>query len=165
VTADADAGAFEEHLRAGLEPLRDVAGIVGSFVAGRAGQVMARDLPPLFDSTALAEASHRLLRLEETFAAAGEELDVAVIRFREQKLFLKLLGGGMLCVVTDSAVNMPALRMAANLAARRIGPALDAAPPAVAARAPNARTGEATAPARGAAPGGWWSRGARATSK
>ena len=62
--------------------------------------------------------------MRETFAAVGDRLDVAVVRFRDHKLYLKTLGAGTLCIVAEGAVNMPALRMAANLVGRRIGPAL-----------------------------------------
>jgi len=91
-----------------------------------AGDLVARELPPMFDDTALGEASSRLMRLHETFAAAGDRLDVAVLRYRDHKLYVKTLPAGALCILSDGAVNMPALRMAANLVGRRITPALEA---------------------------------------
>jgi hypothetical protein len=51
----------------------------------------------------------------------GDELDMAIIRFQDHKLYLKVLTGGTLCILADETVNMPALRMAANLVGRRIG--------------------------------------------
>ncbi len=107
-----------------LGTLKDVAGIMGSFVFLGDGQLVAREIPPMFDDAALSEASGRLSRLRDTFAAVGDTLDMAVVRFREHKLYLKVLGEGMLCIVAEGAVNMPALRMAANLVGRRIAPAL-----------------------------------------
>jgi predicted regulator of Ras-like GTPase activity (Roadblock/LC7/MglB family) len=120
-----------EEMRASLTTLKDVPGVTGSFVFTRGGRVVARELPALFDDTALTEAGGRLARLRETFAAVGDELATAVIRFADHKLYLKTLPGGLLCIVAANAVNMPAMRMAANLVARRIGPAVeqaDAAP-------------------------------------
>jgi len=135
----ADARADPEEIRGSLATLRDVAGITGSFLFTRGGHVVARELPALFDDTALAEASGRLTRLQETFAAAGDQLEVAVLRYRDHKLYVKAFADGMLCIITDGVVNMAALRMAANLVARRVAPALqfaNAAPaPAPAARA------------------------------
>jgi len=125
VSASGAAGSAE--LVASLGTLKDVAGIMGSFVFTEDGRVVAREIPPLFDDTALAEASGRLTRLRETFAAVGDRLDVAVVRFRDHKLYLKVLGAGMLCIVAEGVVNMPALRMAANLVGRRIVPALERA--------------------------------------
>jgi predicted regulator of Ras-like GTPase activity (Roadblock/LC7/MglB family) len=115
----------EADVRATLGTLKDVAGIMGSFLFTDDGRLVAREIPPLFDDAALSEASGRLTRLRETFAAVGDSLDVAVLRFRDHKLYLKMLGSGMLCIVAEGAVNMPALRMAANLVSRRVAPALE----------------------------------------
>ena len=128
-----------------LGTLKDVAGIMGSFVFTEDGRLVAREIPALFDDTALSEASGRLTRLRETFAAIGDRLDVAVVRFRDHKLYLKALGSGMLCIVAEGGVNMPALRMAANLVSRRIAPALeqaarDPAPPEAPALPPAPRS-------------------------
>jgi predicted regulator of Ras-like GTPase activity (Roadblock/LC7/MglB family) len=139
------AGENAADLFASLGALKDVSGIMGSFVFTEDGRLVAREIPTLFDDTALAEASGRLTRLRETFAAVGDRLDVAVVRFRDHKLYIKALGAGMLCIVAEGAVNMPALRMAANLVGRRIVPALERAakepappalPPPAAPRAP-----------------------------
>lgn len=113
-------------VRASLAALEDVEGVTGSFVLTRAGRVVARELPPMFDDFALQEASGRLARLRETFAAIGDELDMAVLRFGEHKLYLKAMTGGMLCIVAGTAINLPAMRMAANLVGRRIAGALAA---------------------------------------
>jgi len=115
------------QLVASLGTLKDVAGIMGSFVFTEDGRLVAREIPPLFDDTSLVEAGGRLTRLRETFAAIGDHLEVAVVRFRDHKLYLKVLGPGMLCIVAEGGVNMPALRMAANLVGRRIVPALERA--------------------------------------
>jgi len=116
------ANAAAADLLASLGTLKDVSGIMGSFVFTEDGRLVAREIPALFDDGALAEASGRLTRLRETFAAVGDDLDVAVVRFRDHKLYLKKLAAGMLCIVAEGGVNMPALRMAANLVSRRIGP-------------------------------------------
>ena len=55
----------------------------------------------MFDDAALNEASSRLTRLQETFAAAGEQLDVAVLRFRDHKLYVKALPAGALCIISE----------------------------------------------------------------
>jgi predicted regulator of Ras-like GTPase activity (Roadblock/LC7/MglB family) len=113
------------ELVASLGTLKDVPGIMGSFVLTEDGRVVAREIPTMFDDPALAEVSGRLTRLRDTFAAVGDRLEVAIVRFRDHKLYLKSLGDGMLCIVAEGGVNMPALRMAANLVGRRIGPALE----------------------------------------
>ena len=115
------------EMTSSLGTLRDVAGIMGSFVFTGDGRLVAREIPAVFDDVALTEASGRLTRLRETFAAVGDAFDVAVVRYRDHKLYLKTLSEGMLCIVADGPVNMPALRMAANLVSRRIAPALQQA--------------------------------------
>ena len=110
-----------------LATLKDVAGITGSFAFTNTGRLVGREIHPMFDSAVLAEAGERLTRLRDTFAAVGDELDLAVIRFQDHKLYLKVLAGGMLCIVAEGVVNMAALRMAANLVGRRIAPALEQA--------------------------------------
>jgi predicted regulator of Ras-like GTPase activity (Roadblock/LC7/MglB family) len=122
-----------------LGTLKDVAGVMGSFVFTDDGRLVAREIPALFDDVALTEASGRLTRLRDTFAAVGDAFDVAVVRFRDHKLYLKMLGAGMLCIVAEGPVNMPALRMAANLVSRRIGPALQQAAALPRAAAPFAQ--------------------------
>ena len=131
------------EVQSSLATLRDVAGITGSFLFTRGGQLVARELPPVFDDEALSEASTRLTRLHETFAAAGDQLEVALLRYRDHKLYVKVLPEGMLCIVTDGAVNMAALRMAANLVGRRVAPALQSASAAPAPPAPRASAGYA----------------------
>jgi predicted regulator of Ras-like GTPase activity (Roadblock/LC7/MglB family) len=110
-----------------LATLKDVAGIAGSFVFTSSGHLVARELHAMFDDAALREAAERLTRLSDTFASVGDHLDLAVIRFQDHKLYLKVLSGGMLCILADGIVNMAALRMAANLVGRRITPDLDQA--------------------------------------
>ena len=81
-------------MHATLVTLKDVYGITGSFVYARSGHLVARELPPMFDDAALSEAGSRLTRLQETFAAVGDKLEVAVLRYREHKVYVKMLPGG-----------------------------------------------------------------------
>jgi predicted regulator of Ras-like GTPase activity (Roadblock/LC7/MglB family) len=119
-----DARALAETVRGSLATLKDVAGITGSFVCSTDGRLVAREIPALFEDAVLAEAGSRLVRVGETFATHGDDIETAVVRFGEHRLYLKAIGGGMLCIVVAGPVNMPALRMAANLVARRIAPAV-----------------------------------------
>lgn len=107
-------------IAAALATLKDVSGIAGSFVFTTTGKVFAREMHPMFDDEALDEAAERLTRLRDTFAAVGDHLELAVIRYHDHRLYLKVLDMGMLCILADGVVNMAALRMAASLVARRI---------------------------------------------
>jgi predicted regulator of Ras-like GTPase activity (Roadblock/LC7/MglB family) len=120
-----DARTPREQIRASLIALKDVYGIAGSFVFTRGGYIVARELPAMFDDLTLAEAGCRLALLQETFAAGGDRLDSAVLRFRDHKIYVKPLSCGVLCIITVGSVNMPVLRMAANLVGHRITPVLE----------------------------------------
>jgi predicted regulator of Ras-like GTPase activity (Roadblock/LC7/MglB family) len=121
---DTEVKGLAESVRASLATLKDVAGVTGSFVCTESGRLVAREIPAMFESAVLAEAGSRLVRVAETFAAAGDELDLAVVRYGDHRLHLKVIAGGMLCIVVAGPVNMPALRMAASLVARRIASAV-----------------------------------------
>jgi predicted regulator of Ras-like GTPase activity (Roadblock/LC7/MglB family) len=134
---DAEMHALGEGIRGSLATLRDVAGVAGSFVCTGSGELLAREIPAVFEDRVLGEAGTRLLRMGEAFAAAGDDLDMAVVRYGDQRVYLKWMSGGLLCVVVTGRVNMPALRMGANLVCRRISAAVAQAhaarlpPPAV----------------------------------
>ena len=108
--------AIEEVLRA----LRDVDGVHGSFVITLSGSLVARELPSAFDHQLFAEVGPRIARLYETFLSGGEEMDACVLRFSEHKLYLRKLATGFVGVLSGVKVNMPALRMVANLVVRRV---------------------------------------------
>ena len=161
-----EAAILGEGVRSSLATLTDVTGIAGSFVCTTSGRLIAREIPALFEDAVLAEAGSRLLRIGETFAAGGDALEFAVVRYGENRLYLKAIPGGMLCIVVAGEVNMPALRMAANLVGRRIAPAVaraqtelpppafEAPPQRPAPMAPSASPmGPGSAPASNAAPG------------
>ena len=121
---DAQIHQLGEGIRGSLATLKDVAGVAGSFVCTDNGQLLAREIPAVFEDSVLSEAGTRLLRMGDAFAAAGDDLDMAVVRYGEQRVYLKWISGGLLCVVVVGRVNMPALRMAANLVCRRISAAV-----------------------------------------
>lgn len=131
-----DARALAESVRTSLATLKDVPGIMGSFVCTPDGRLVSREIPAVFDDGALAEAASRLLRMREAFAAGGDEMEVGVIRFRDHRVCTKTVGNSMLMILTEADVNMPALRMAANLVSRRIAASVarvESEPPPVSA--------------------------------
>jgi predicted regulator of Ras-like GTPase activity (Roadblock/LC7/MglB family) len=115
-----------------LRTLRDVHGVYGSFVVAQTGALVARDLPAAFDDALFAEVGPRVTRLYETFLSGDEELDFCVLRFAEHKIYLRRMTWGTIGILSTVGVNMPALRMVANLVIRKIDPevALSLRPPA-----------------------------------
>jgi predicted regulator of Ras-like GTPase activity (Roadblock/LC7/MglB family) len=124
--------AVEASVRDSLVTLKDVGGVVGSFVCTPNGRLVSRELPAMFDDGVLAEAGSRFVRFREAFAAGGDELELGVVRFHDHGVYVKVIGNSLLLILIEGAVNMRALRMAANLVGRRIGPAVaqvESAPP------------------------------------
>jgi len=103
-----------------LVGLRDVDDVLGSFVIGARGELLAKDLPQVFRDELFAEMGPRLVRLRETLEAGGEGMGSLLLRFDEHKLHVRAVGASLLGVVTGAKVNAPALRMATNLVVRRI---------------------------------------------
>lgn len=108
----------------GLGSLFDLVGVYGSFLITDAGDVAARALPQIVDDATLVEVGGRVIRLGDTFRTAGIDAELCVLRFAEHKIYIRSLQGGVLCILTSSQVSVPALRMAANLVARKVGPEL-----------------------------------------
>lgn len=109
-------------LGAGLGSLFDLPEVYGSFLVTPAGSIAARAIPEILDDATLAEVGGRIIRLGDTFQTIGVSPDLCVVRFTEHKLYVKTLPVGVLCIVTGSGISLPALRMAANLVARKVAP-------------------------------------------
>jgi predicted regulator of Ras-like GTPase activity (Roadblock/LC7/MglB family) len=103
-----------------LSSLRDVEGVEGAFVISDDGALLDKDLPAMFDPQLFLEVGPRIVRLKETFASGGDDMDSCMIRFSDFKLFIRAMQQGFLCILSSVAVNMPALRMGVQLAQRRI---------------------------------------------
>ena len=102
-----------------LAGLRDVEEVQGSFLFGDEGELLGRDLPAVFHAEIFSAVGPRLLRLREMLdltPSAG----TLTMRFTDHKLHVRAVGKKLLCVLTGSSVNGPALRMAMSLVARRI---------------------------------------------
>ena len=131
-----------------LRMLRDVDGVHGSFVVAGSGALVDSDLPAVFDSDLLGEVGARIARLYETFFSGGGDMETCVLRYAEHKLYVRKTTWGILGILSTIGVNLPALRMVANLVVRRIDPEIAAftpgPPPALSQ--PVARTQPSPAP-------------------
>ena len=110
-----------------LESLRDVEGVIGSFVLDEGGVVLGRDLPNLFDAETLSSIGMRVHRLLEALRdEPGSEAHLT-LRYAEHKLYLQRLTQGVIGVISGPRASSPAMTMALTLVGRRIGRALDKA--------------------------------------
>lgn len=121
---------MNESIHKTLLALKDVHGTRGSFALNPDGKLLAMEMPALFDASMFADLGPRIERLAETFSALGDEMESCVIRFADHLLCVKQFPkGGSLCILTENGVSLPALKMAVNLAHRRLaGEVADALP-------------------------------------
>jgi predicted regulator of Ras-like GTPase activity (Roadblock/LC7/MglB family) len=105
-----------------LRMLRDVDGVHGSFAMAASGALVDSDLPAIFDGEVLGEVCPRIARLYETFFSGGGDMDTCMLRYDEHKLYVRKTTWGIIGILAAVGVNLPALRMVANLVIRRIDP-------------------------------------------
>lgn len=128
---------MSESIQKTLLALKDVQGIQGSFVLNGEGKLLAMEMPSLFEATSFVELGPRIERLAESFSALGEEMESCMVRFSDHMLYVKQFGkGGALCILTTAGVNLPALKMAINLAHRRLASEIATAQPVATAAPP-----------------------------
>jgi len=142
-----------------LHSLRDIQGVLGSFLLDEVGQLVARDMPSVFDETTLAQASLRLSQLRGAFEAGKDSFDGCTARFGGHLLVLRAAEARTLCVLCPVGTNLSTLTMGINLVSRRVSAArrplsLPPAAPAAPARGsvPPPMTPIASQPARITAP-------------
>lgn len=125
-------------MHAALATLRDIDGVVGSFVIDGEGHVLGRDLPGMFDEDTLGYAGERLARLRHALEGERCNLDGGVARFGQHLLVMKAAAERTLCVIVPQGTNLMALQMGANIVARRVShmPADNARPHDAAITAP-----------------------------
>lgn len=108
-----------------LGALRDVENVIGSFVFANNGAVLARDLPAVFDETLLSQVGRRLGQMLEAFSADGDAAGTSMLNFAEHRVYVQPLANtATIAVIVASDVNVPALKMAVNVLARKLVPGL-----------------------------------------
>ncbi len=117
---------MSDIIRATLVALKDVQGVQGGFLLAGNGSLVAMEMPPLFDASMFADLGPRIERLSESFASLGDDLESCMVRFSDHVLCVKRFAkGGALCVLAMHSVNLPALKMAMNLADKRLSGAVN----------------------------------------
>lgn len=103
-----------------LRPLRDVQGVVGSLAIGLDGSVWAHDLPPTFDDDSTARLALRLAQLHEALTSEGDQFDAGALRYQAYRFHVARALPGLLGVLTQDQVNLPALAMGMKLVSRKL---------------------------------------------
>jgi predicted regulator of Ras-like GTPase activity (Roadblock/LC7/MglB family) len=108
------------RLSVALRSLRDVPGVLGSFVWRRDGQVVASDVPPSCAPSTLAALAIRLQRMCEGFANVGDAFESTTLVFRDYKLHVCGVAWASVGIVVSNRVNMSALQLALQLSLREL---------------------------------------------
>jgi predicted regulator of Ras-like GTPase activity (Roadblock/LC7/MglB family) len=111
---------MSESLTITLRALRDVEGVLGSYLIDADGELLARDIPVLFDPESLARASVHLSRLRLALESAGGEFEGCVTRFGPHVLLLRAARDHTLVVLCPRGTNLPAVQMSSTLIVRRL---------------------------------------------
>jgi hypothetical protein len=105
-----------------LRTLRDIEGVLGSFVVGERGELLGRDVTAACGSEVLALVGGRLQQLCNAFASAdiGGAFESTTLYFPQYKLHIRALANVLVVAVVSAEVNLPALKMAMNMLGRSL---------------------------------------------
>jgi predicted regulator of Ras-like GTPase activity (Roadblock/LC7/MglB family) len=103
-----------------LRSLRDIEGVLGSFIWLRDGRLLASDVPEACPPETLEAVAERVQRLCDALASTGDVFDSTTVAFAQYKLHVSLLDQAFIGTVLTSHVNMSALKMAVELARRQL---------------------------------------------
>lgn len=111
---------LSQDCAATLSTLKDLEGVIGSFLVSSSGTVVAQDLPSFFGSAAY-EVGPRAQRLRQALAMTEGDVALCHLRYGSHKVTLRPIGVGLLAIVSKESVSVPALRMATNLVSKKLG--------------------------------------------
>ncbi|HKU38625.1 MAG TPA: hypothetical protein VJR89_10775 [Polyangiales bacterium] len=105
-----------------LRSLRDIDGVLGSFMIGERGELLGRDVTAACGSDVLMLVSSRMQQLCDAFVSAdiGGAFESTTLCFPQYKLQVRAIGSAFLVAVLSAQVNLPALRMAMNMLGRQL---------------------------------------------
>ncbi len=113
-------GLRDRKATATLAALRDVDGVIGSFVVSEQGELLGQDMPRYIDREVLAELGPRAARIFDTWAVSGRGAE-CLLRFHGHKLYLRNSGTSLMCALLDPGVHLPSLRTAMTMVGRKLG--------------------------------------------
>ena len=125
-------------MQAILTSLLDIGGVVGSFALRSDGSLLAREMPSVYPDELFPEIGRRLAGVSEALDLQMRPFQDLLLKFEGYSVFVRRTGNLFLSILAEESVNLPALKMASNVALRRLDERASANPePAPAAlRAP-----------------------------
>ncbi|MHA3772121.1 hypothetical protein ACXR0O_11340 [Verrucomicrobiota bacterium sgz303538] len=110
-----------------LRNIKDVPGVIGSFVLSSDGGLVDKEMPAFVGTDIFADLGRRLTLAFGTLDTVVGEFDDLLLKFDEQWLYSRRLSNGVLSILSAATVNFPALRMATNIAATKVESLIPAA--------------------------------------
>lgn len=130
-----------------LASLKDIPGVVGSFVLDPQGALVAKEMPAVYSAAIFPELGRRLVSVGEVLEQQTAAFQELLLKFEGSWLFVRRTTQCLLSVLVSETVNYPALRMATNVALKQLSDQIAAQPPMAAVPAPVAAVEAAPAPA------------------
>jgi len=103
-----------------LTALKDIPGVMGSFVLTPQGALAAREMPAIYRDDIFPEMGRRLATIGEVVDSQVGPLRELVLKFEGYWLFVRHTADCLLSVLVADTVNFPALRMATNVALKQV---------------------------------------------
>jgi len=103
-----------------LTALKDIPGVVGSFVLSPQGALAAREMPAIYPDEIFSELGRRLATIGEVIESQMGAPREVLMKFEGYWVFIRHTAPCLFAVLVAEAVNFPALRMATNVAMKQI---------------------------------------------
>lgn len=104
-----------------LKDINTVVGVVGCYVCDNEGQVLASDMPELFDESILSSVGRIITQTLAGLAIARRRRVAEIDLIYDQTRFMaKNLGEACLCILSTRNVNVPLLNLTAKVASRKL---------------------------------------------
>jgi predicted regulator of Ras-like GTPase activity (Roadblock/LC7/MglB family) len=111
-----------------LASLKDIPGVVGSFVLNPQGALLAKEMPAVYPVAIFPEMGRRLVSVGEVLEQQTAAFQELLLKFEGSWLFVRRTTQCLLSVLVTETVNYPALRMATNVALRQLSDQMAAHP-------------------------------------
>lgn len=112
-----------------LVALKDIPGVVGSFVLNPQGVLIAREMPAIFPDNIFPNLGRRLASVVEALETQISAVQEMLLKFEGHWIFVRRSTQGFLTILASDSVNFPALKMASNVALKQVTDHLIAHPP------------------------------------